>query len=191
MDSNFSIHCRSQSLHCSERFANIKSVNEPINSFEEVARRYCQLIETPALTGLEFARECLTLLLYLYEGAMRLPDTDVADLDAPIGHEAWQAVFDSIPARLPGRDYYWLVFSPLESEAPNPVAGSLADDIADIWRDLKPGLLLIDSGGANYRASAIANWRLSFEIHWGRHAVDAIAVLHALCFDVNSRIDPT
>lgn len=88
-------------------------------------------------------------------------------------------MFDSITARMSGRDFYWTVFEPLEQKPPSPVIGSLADHMADIWRDLKSGLLLIDSGGPNSRNNAVWEWRCTFESHWGRHAVEAITVLHA------------
>jgi len=171
--------------------ANIKAVDDPIKSFEEVARRYCQLLESqPPIEALVFAHECLILLLHLYESAMRLPDTDAPEEEVRgISHESWRAMFESIAARLPGRDFYWIVFEPLKLEPPNPVVGSLADDVADIWRDLKPGLLLIDTGEPNCRNTAVWEWRFAFKNHWGRHAVDAITVLHALCIDDSSRIN--
>lgn len=137
--------------------AKIKAVDQPIDSFEDLARRYCNLLdaETPIGASL-FARECLILLLRLYEGAMRLPDTVACKEDAPrVSHQAWKTMFDSIGRRMPGRDVYWTVFEPLELEPETPVVGLLADDLADVWRDLKSGLLLIDNGGPNCRNRAV------------------------------------
>ena len=53
-------------------------------------------------------------------------------------------MFDTIGAKMPGSDCYWAAIQRLELEPPNPVVGSLADDVADVWRDLKSGMLLID-----------------------------------------------
>jgi hypothetical protein len=166
-------------------------VDQLIDSFEDLARRYCKLLEDETPIGASiFARECLILLLRLYDGAMRLPDTAAGEEDAPrISHETWKLMFDSISARMPGHDCYWTVFEPLDSSPPSPVVGSLAEDVADIWRDLKSGLLLIDHGGPNSRNSAVWEWRFNFESHWGRHAVEAITVLHALSVDSSSRVD--
>ncbi len=166
-------------------------MDQLIDLFEDLARRYCKLLEDQTPIGASlFARECLILLLRLYDGAMRLPDTVARQEDAPqISHETWKSMFDSISAGMPGRDCYWTVFEPLEPNPPSPVVGSLADDLADIWRNLKSGLLLIDHRGPNCRSSAVWEWRFSFESHWGRHAVEAITVLHALSGDSNSRVD--
>jgi hypothetical protein len=166
-------------------------VDQLISSFEDLARRYCKLLENQGpIEAPVFARKCLILLLRLYEGAMLLPEAETSEDDAPrIDYETSKAMFDSIAARMPGRDSYWTVFEPLDLEPPSPVVGSVADDIADIWRDLNPGLLLIDSGRPNSRNGAVWAWRFGFNSHWGRHAVEAITVLHALCIDDNSRID--
>jgi hypothetical protein len=130
------------------------------------------------------------LLLRLYECAMLLPETSPPEYDAPrIGHEEWKAMFNSIGAGLPGHDSYWVAFEPVQLEPPNPIVGSLADAVADTWRDIRVGLLLIDSGGLNSRDAAVREWHFAFLSHWGRHAVEAIAVLHALCVDSSSRVD--
>jgi hypothetical protein len=54
---------------------------------------------------------------------------------------------------------------------------SLADALADIYGDLMSGLELYDSGRFE---EAAFEWWIAFWSHWGRHAVDAIRVLHLL-----------
>ena len=105
----------------------------------------------------------------------------MAELLNRIDHEQWQRVREQVGQRL-ARDLYWVVFEPLEKEKPDPVVGSLSDDLADIWRDLKPGLAEIDSCKATSISDAVWQWRFSFESHWGHHAAEAIAALHAVCF---------
>ena len=58
--------------------------------------------------------------------------------------------------------------------------GDLADDVADIYRDLSAGLALVDAGHA-----LEAQWelRFSFLTHWGRHASGAIRALHCWYVD--------
>ena len=63
-----------------------------------------------------------------------------------------------------------------------PVAGSLSDDLADIWRDLKLGLLAMESDAADRSADIAWHWRFSFESHWAQHAAGAIGGLNALCY---------
>jgi hypothetical protein len=130
-----------------------------------------------------FAQQCLILLLRLTERVLLLPilepeTTQGLDL---IGHEAWQAQRERTKQEL-SRDYYWCVFEPFEQENPDSIVGSISDDLADIWRDLKAGLSEIDSGRATSISDAVWHWRFSFETHWAQHSTGAIVALTALCF---------
>ena len=87
----------------------------------------------------------------------------------------WKDVFDRLQEALPGDDYYWTVEPSIEKE-PVELVGSLADDLADIYADVKPGLDLVAAGGST--SSAAREWRFSFWSHWGTHAVEALRVVH-------------
>jgi hypothetical protein len=65
------------------------------------------------------------------------------------------------------------------------IHGSISDDLADIWRDVKMGLLAFDSGKPKCIKDAVWHWRFSFGSHWGYHvagAIRALTVLHAAEF---------
>ncbi len=91
--------------------------------------------------------------------------------------EAWWAIygkFKSLPFQ-----YYSTYFQPFQVEEEG-VTGDLADDLTDIYADLKAGLHLHDSG---HVVAAIGEWRALFSIHWGRHAVSALHALHCYIVD--------
>jgi hypothetical protein len=106
------------------------------------------------------------------EAALRLPRAEVAhdDVEAaePARPDSWQGFGEA--------DLYWEVFDPYENEP--PVATTLSDDILDVHRDIGRGLALWDAGS---RVAALWEWHLSFEIHWGDHAIDALRALHRAC----------
>jgi hypothetical protein len=159
-------------------------VDDPIYAFAAEARRYCSLVEgNDPCNSWMFAQACLMQVLRLYDRALLLPEieSETADLLNGINHETWQAVRREVGRKL-ARDYYWEIFEPLEQAKPEPVLGSLSDDLADIWRDLKTGVAEMDGGRATAINDATWHWRFSFETHWGHHATGAIAALHALCF---------
>jgi len=112
------------------------------------------------------------LLAELIAAAIDLPERS-SDTDAEsISSEEYRRIyrrFASLPFNL-----YSKVFNPLQVPSEDPVVADLADDLADIWRDLKPGLSLYEAGRLD---SAIWEWRLGFVTHWGHHAT---AVLYAL-----------
>jgi hypothetical protein len=57
----------------------------------------------------------------------------------------------------------------------------IADDVADVWRDVKRGLLALGEG---HRPDDVTwQWRFDFYSHWGRHATEALRALHARLAD--------
>ncbi len=159
-------------------------MDDTINAFTAQARRYCAFIEDiPAPNSWTFAQGCLTELLGLYQLALHLPEVAPGNRGSleRINHETWAAVRENLGRQL-ARDYYWAIFEPLELEKPEPICGSLSDDLADIWRDLKPGVAAIDTGTTTLISDVVWHWRFSFETHWGHHAANAITALHAVSF---------
>ena len=63
-------------------------------------------------------------------------------------------------------------YNPLVLE--EPVGGSLIDDIQDIYREIKKGIMFFQTNPA----AALWEWKFGFDNHWGNHAVDAIRALH-------------
>jgi hypothetical protein len=157
-------------------------MNDQVAEFVAEARRYCALIENEEHgTASAFEKECLVVLLRLYEQMLRLPSSDPPDPELPeqILHEEWQAVREQTAQRTE-HDKYWEVFEPFAKNRPDPIYGSISDDLADIWRDVKMGLSTFDSGKPNCIKDAVWHWRFSFGSHWGHHVAGAIWALTAL-----------
>ena len=87
--------------------------------------------------------------------------------------ERW-AIHHGIAARLPFGDYA-RVFDPFVLPPEEPVVGSIADDVADIYADVVGGLIEYEAGRT---AQAVWEWGFQLRSHWGRHATDAIYALH-------------
>jgi hypothetical protein len=102
-----------------------------------------------------------------------------ADLDARFD------LFTRLRTRLGERDVYWLEFDhPEDARADDDHrTGSLADDLTDIYFELKRGLRLLDAAGPDEVAHL---WGVGFKRHWGQHLVDAERHLYAL--KVNDRL---
>jgi hypothetical protein len=69
------------------------------------------------------------------------------------------------------------IFDPFNDQ--EPVSPTISDDLEDIYCDVKEGLLAMESSGA-VSQNVVWEWKFGLEIHWGRHAVGAIAALHSL-----------
>jgi hypothetical protein len=147
---------------------------DAVDIFVREARTYCNFVENASNLSLaDRLRTARERLLSLYSAVLSLPSVEPEDTVAPQTPD--------VPADWPGfedKDVYWEVFDPYEHDDNQPVAGSLADDVLDVYRDIRRGLALWD---ASQRRNAIWEWRFHFDAHWGDHAVDALRALHRAC----------
>ena len=88
-------------------------------------------------------------------------------------------LFSQLRTQLGERDMYWLEYDdPGDGGGGGEHrTGSLADDLTDIYFELKRGLNLLDAAGPDEVAHL---WELGFQQHWGQHLVDAERHLYAL-----------
>jgi len=140
-----------------------------IEAFFDAATPFCKWAESAPATPAEEVDTAIKMLSKLLALVHELPQL-FDDEDAPSAtHDEWLAVYKRFGA-LPF-NYYACYSEPHLAENPSPGVGDIADDLADIWRDLRGGLELYQKG--NYAAAAW-EWRESFNIHWGRHASRAL-----------------
>lgn len=150
-------------------------VDERIARFAVAARDFCGAADGCPLD----TRAMLTALLRLLVAAQELPDTAPSFRDASPTHAGVTADTDRVAANvvdsLGSAGHYRMIYDPQHDE--EPCVGSLADDLGDIYRDLRRGLDLFDRDAP---ADAAWEWRFAYETHWGDHATDAVRVLHRL-----------
>jgi len=159
----------------------------PVLEFRGLAFKYCALIESHReLTRLKFLKMCLDLLPDLYKKALVLPRFEPTRESLPersIKHDEWADLFGSIRERLGKYDSYREVFDPIFPEQDDPTQSSLADDLADIYRDLKNGLIYWDMVSPTRYEDAVWEWSFNFACHWGQHLTSALRAIHFLVFD--------
>ena len=144
-----------------------------IQLFAETAGKFCTWAEGAPQSPEREAMFALHLLSDLYQQGLQLPPIfgDEEPFEVPL--EDWSRIYKRFGA-LPF-NYYMQCASPQNVPDDVPGVADLADDLADIWRDLKRGLGLFNAG---YVSAACWEWRQSFWQHWGNHAAGGIFTLH-------------
>jgi hypothetical protein len=141
----------------------------------EAASAFCNLIEKVEIADSGWLTEMSSLLPRLHAAIAALGTEDIRndayiipDLDARF------ELFASLRELLGNRDSYWMEFDPAHGDQSK--SGSLADDLTDIYCELKHGLRLMDQEPD----LACDGWRSGFSVHWGKHLLDAERHLYEL-----------
>jgi hypothetical protein len=142
---------------------------------KNVAQAYCALIESSSDENDRWLEDLAALLPRLHAAAASLGresekanHTLTADLDARF------ELYTHLRELLGERDGYWMEFDVAEDA--QCMSGSLADDLTDIYCELKHGLKLLDGSPD----TAEECWRQGFQKHWKQHLVDAQRHLNTL-----------
>jgi hypothetical protein len=164
---------------------------EVAEHFRAIAQKYCDIVDSSSqLEKSELLARIYEILPALIDAAIHLPDAGTLVDDAedeqnensqhvnptlsPKGR-AWDELYPSLKKRLGDADTYRMVFNAARNN--EAIHGSLAGDIADIYRDLKDGLVLMEKNAASPQ-NALWEWRFGFDSHWGHHAIGALKAIH-------------
>jgi hypothetical protein len=100
----------------------------------------------------------------------------------PIG--VWMNNFNALEQHLgKRRNGYLKMFAPYDMNEKEPNHGNLADDICDVYADLRYGLVKWRRGEWQ---DAAYSWQMRFAGHTGDHVLWALHPLHLLAFDVDT-----
>ncbi len=159
----------------------------PARDFADVAARYCELIDRRSdMSAVEFIRSIHGVIPeLLFRGSaipeglvpkLRLPDRSPSEYS-----QQFFALLDPLVAFLGDIKLTWVpeAESPLDTPY---TAGSLADDLADVYLDPMPGLKAPREPSGDVQLAAASHWRHRYESHWGRHALIAYQAVHLLLF---------
>ena len=167
----------------------LEQIRRAAEQFGRVAADFCNVVEaSSSLNRADFLTRIYQLLPKLIDQAISLPNVELSngEVDATEregdptpraariakSHAEWSQRHSSLLKVLEDWDLYWEIFDP--SHDAEAVCGSLADDLADIYRDLSEPL--IDTSMPPQ--DRIWHWLFSFQTHWGHHAVAALRTIH-------------
>lgn len=143
------------------------------DEFAQLARGFCDWCEGAALPAPADVSASVWLAK-LHAAALALPEVDPESEDglpplpavAAARAERNLAAFDGF--------YYREYFDPNPNLTDESVIGDVGDDLADIYKDIRAGLVLYET---SQPTEALWHWSFSHRIHWGRHAVGALFAL--------------
>ncbi len=150
--------------------------------FTAVATEFCRYAEHAAeIKGGEMLNILQKLLPLLYLKASMLPVLDpffedgnekfVTEEDWNSVHENFKTIFGS------ANEYIELLDDPSSGDEGTVVSG-IAEDMADIFQDMKNFVLLYQTGTEEVMNDAVWECRLNFENFWGVRLLNAMKAIH-------------
>jgi hypothetical protein len=152
---------------------------QSLNLFAIEARRYTSWAECREGDDPITPRNALLRITALYSAALQLPSPWSDELDSSESDEEYSLEpFNRIMANAQNFPFrgYAEVFNPFAEPVEEPVLADIAADLAEIYEDIRRGLLHFDSGQF---AEAQYQWGWAFQHHWGEHATGAIRAIHS------------
>ncbi|MDP2423598.1 MAG: DUF5063 domain-containing protein [Bacteroidales bacterium] len=148
-----------------------------------VANEFCIFIEKSE----RYAKEdVLTYLAkvapLLYIKGILLPTVTVEYPEANeryVTEEQWQDLFNALRNSF-GRDDVFINMNPATREDNNALASSLAENLTDIYQDMKDFVLLFGKESHAARENAVYELSQLFKTHWGHRLVDMHRYVHYL-----------
>jgi hypothetical protein len=150
-----------------------------------VANEYCLFVEK----AMEYTREEILSFLQkisplIYLKASLLPEISPSDEEAAehyVTEEQWEDIFNTLRNKFGAADIYYFVDITEKSHS-DPVRGSLAENFADLYQDMKDFILLYQKPVRSFKENAVRDLRQLFEMRFGAKLGYAMAALHATIF---------
>ncbi|MBI4743528.1 MAG: DUF5063 domain-containing protein [Actinobacteria bacterium] len=153
--------------------------------FATVTKKYISLIDkVEDMTTYDFLSKCAILLPQIYYFGQLLPDVELLDKNKmdEASYVEWYALLSKKIAKSLGEhNVYMEVFDPVQDK--EAIQASLADDLSEIYLELKQSLTNYETGDSLKINSAIWNWKFGILGHCGNHIVSALRPIHRLVFD--------
>lgn len=154
--------------------------------FTAAANEFCKYAERASeISGSELLKILQRLLPFLYIKASLLPSLEpfFEDSNAKVVRESdWAAVRDVLKEKFGSADAYLEAYDAKMKEAEGPVVGSIAEDMADIYQDLKNFLVNYRTGTNEIMNDAIWECRMNFENYWGQRLTDSLRAIHRFVY---------
>jgi hypothetical protein len=154
--------------------------------FVAVANEYCKYAEhSSEIKGDEMLRILQRLLPLLYLKASLLPALEPFFEDGNekfVTEPDWFRIHDMFKDRFGKANDYLEVFDEKINDSDSPVMSNLAENMADIYQDLKNFLLLYQTGTSEVMNDAIWECRMNFENFWGQTLVNSMRAIHKFIY---------
>lgn len=150
--------------------------------FVAVANEYCKYAEHASeIKGEALLKILQRLLPLLYLKTSFLPELTPYFEEGNekfVSETDWSKIHDDFKKKFGSANDYLEVFDERMNDSEGPVVASIAENMADIYQDLKDFILLYQTGTIEVMNDALWECRMNFERYWGQKLLNALRAVH-------------
>ncbi|MDT8401139.1 MAG: DUF5063 domain-containing protein [Bacteroidales bacterium] len=154
--------------------------------FTAVANEYCHFLEeASSADGHKLLLVFRKLLPLLYLKALYLPDIETKldeGTEKFVKEEDWQLIKDNLTLKFGAANDY-IDVNPDRDATEELIYGDIAENLADIYQDIKDFLMVYRVGTVDVMNDALWECRESFRLYWGQKLVNTIRAIHLALSD--------
>lgn len=166
--------------------------SQNVIEFVAVANEYCSFVENYAQVNRSaFIERMQKMFPLLYLKAALLPEINDEEVDTPekfVNEVEYNFLLNKISGKLAHYDSYQEVFDEGMQYSEAAIDASIADNICDIYQDLKDFLMAYRMGTNEIMIDALWECQNNYKTYWGQKLVNGLRAIHALRygdFDLN------
>jgi Domain of unknown function (DUF5063) len=154
--------------------------------FVAAANEFCKYQEHASeIKGEEMLKILQRILPFLYLKASLLPDLEPFFEDGNekfVTESDWLRIHDTLREKFGTANDYLEVFDEKINDTEGPVVANLAENMADIYQDLKDFILLYQTGTEEVMNDAVWQCKLNFENYWGQKLTNSLRAIHKFIY---------
>lgn len=154
--------------------------------FVAVANEFCKYAERASeLKGDELLKILQRILPLMYLNASLLPQLNPYFEDGNekfVTESDWIKINETLMEKFGTANDYLEVFDEKVNETDGPVVSGIAENMTDIYQDIKNFLLLYQTGTVEVMNDALWECRMNFENFWGQKLVNSMRAIHKFLY---------
>nr|WP_321405347.1 DUF5063 domain-containing protein [uncultured Carboxylicivirga sp.] len=154
--------------------------------FVTVAKEFCDFLESAEqYPRREFITITTRIIPLLYLKASMLPKLDAEmedELEKTVDEMTYAHIQNKLELLMGRFNDYLEVFNQDMQRSDTPVISYIAEDLADMYQDLKDFISAYRIGVTEIMNDAVSVVQSNFELYWGQKAVNTLRALHALLY---------
>ena len=153
--------------------------------FAASANEYCKYLEsTQDINGIEILKVMQRLLPFIYLRASLLPllEPELEETNEKTVTEFdWTRMHDSLLSKMGNNDPFPVIVS-AGDPSDGLYTGSIAENLTDIYQDLKDFIVSYKSGKEEVMNDAVWEVLMNFEEFWGKKLLNVLLAIHSVLY---------